>query len=84
MSNNQKNSEPISSPRLLLALQSLSRILGRSMVDMLIADLERQGITLHGDAKYPMKQVERALTATFGSEGGVLLAEKLRRSLDLQ
>lgn len=69
---------------MLLALQGLNRILGHSMVDMLIADLERQGITLHGDAKYPMNQIERALTATFGSEGGLLLAEKLRRSLDLQ
>ena len=83
MSNNQENSDSISSPRLLLALQGLNRILGRSMVEMLIADLERQGIMLHGNEKYPMRQVECALTATFGSEGGMLLAEKLRKALDL-
>ena len=82
MSNNKNDSDSIPSPRLLLALQGLNRILGPSMVEMLIVDLERQGITLHGDEKYPMKQIERALAATFGPEGGMLLAEKLRRALD--
>lgn len=67
-----------------MAVRGLDRILGRSMVDLLILDLERQGITLEGDAKYPMKQVESALTSTFGSEGGVLLTEKLRKVLDSQ
>ena len=83
MSNNQKDSDSISSPRLLLALQGLNRILGRSLVEMLITDLERQGIMLHGNEKYPIKQVEHALVSTFGSEGGRLLAEKLRKALDL-
>lgn len=68
---------------MLLALQGLNRVLGRSMVEMLIMDLERQGITLHGDEKYPMKQIERVLASTFGPEGGTLLAEKLRKALDL-
>lgn len=54
------------------------------MVDLLISDLERQGIVLQGDAKYPMTQIESALTSTFGSEGGMLLTEKLRKVLDSQ
>ena len=83
MSNNQKNLDSISSPRLLLALQGLNRILGHSMVEMLILDLERQGIMLHGNERYSIKQVEHALVSTFGSEGGTLLAEKLRKALDL-
>lgn len=53
------------------------------MVEMLIIDLERQGIMLHGNERYPIKQVEHALVSTFGSEGGTLLAEKLRKALDL-
>lgn len=65
-------------------MQSLNRVLGRSMVDMLVLDLEKQGIVLHGDEKYSVKRVGGALVATFGPEGGMLLAEKLRKSLDLQ
>lgn len=84
LSNNKKNPEHITRPGLLLALQSLNRVLRRSMVDMLVSDLEKQDVTLHSDEKYSVKRVGGALVATFGSEGGMLLAKKLRKSLDLQ
>jgi hypothetical protein len=81
---NPRNLEPISSIRLRRALEGLYGILGRSMVDLLIVDLERQDITLTGDAAYSMTKIEQALINTFGSEGGPLLAEKIRKSLESQ
>jgi hypothetical protein len=52
------------------------------MVDLMMVDLERQGIILSGDSSYPLKKLEQALTNTFGSEGGPLLMYKILKSLE--
>jgi hypothetical protein len=81
---NNPNSEPISSVRLRKALESLYGVLGRSMVDLMMLDLERQGIILNGDSAYPVKKLEQALINTFGPEGGPLLMYKILKSLGSQ
>jgi hypothetical protein len=81
---NPRNIEPISGIRLHRALEGLYGILGRPMVDLLIVDLERQGITLTGDAAYSMTKIEQALINIFGSEGGPLLVDKILKSLESQ
>lgn len=83
MPDNQ-NTEPVTSIRLRQAIEGLYEVLGRAMVDLLVVDLERQGIILGNDSAYSMARVEQALVNTFGSEGGTLLAEKIRKSLGSQ
>lgn len=82
MSHNPKNAGRISSLKLKEAFESLQRVLGRSIVDLLIYDLERQGIALGRDEYYSLDQVRQVFEATFGEDGAFLLTEKLRKELD--
>lgn len=82
MSHNPKNAGRISSLKLKEAFESLQRVLGRSIVDLLIYDLERQGIALGQDEYYSLDQVRQVFEATFGEDGAFLLTEKLRKELD--
>jgi hypothetical protein len=50
-------------------------------VDLILVDLEKQGISSAG-GPYPAKQLEDALKKTFGQEGGQLLINKVRKALD--
>lgn len=77
-----KNAGRISSLRLKEAFESLHKVLGRSIVDLLIYDLERQGIALGREEYYSLDQVRQVFEATFGEDGASLLMEKLRKELD--
>ena len=76
-----KNTGRISSLRLKQAFGSLSKVLGRSIVDLLIYDLEMQGIALGQDESYTLDQIRQVFEATFGEDGASFLVDKLRREL---
>jgi len=78
-----KNSTRVSGLRLKEAFDSLSKVLGRSIVDLLVYDLERQGIALGGkDEYYTLDQIRQVFEGTFGDDGTSLLMEKLRKELE--
>jgi hypothetical protein len=79
---NPKNAGRVSSLRLKEAFESLHKVLGRSIVDLLIYDLERQGIALGNEEYYSLDEVRQVFEATFGEDGASLLMEKLRKALD--
>ncbi|AIF82933.1 hypothetical protein NTE_00857 [Candidatus Nitrososphaera evergladensis SR1] len=81
MSNNQKNTGSIPGKDLGRAMNNLRKSLGPTVVDLLITDLQRQGITLAGGESYSIKQVEGALKKTFGQDGGELLTDMISKSL---
>jgi hypothetical protein len=64
------------------ALESLTKILGQSIVDLLIYDLERQGMRLGEDGYYTLDQIRQVFGETFGEDGASLLAERLRKELE--
>lgn len=64
------------------AFESLSKVLGRSIVDLLVYDLERQGIALGKEEYYSLEQIRQVFEATFGEDGASLLVEKLRKELE--
>ena len=69
--------------RLRQAFESLSKVLGRSIVDLLIYDLERQGIALGSkDEYYTLDQIRQVFESTFGEDGSSLLMEKIRKELE--
>lgn len=70
----------VSNVQLRRAVECLARVLGRSTVDMLIMDFERQGISLE-KGSYDLWQVKDALVRVFGSEGGRLVAERMQAAL---
>jgi hypothetical protein len=70
----------ISCTQLRRAVEGLARILGRSTVDLLVMDFERQGISLE-KGRYDTKQVKDALLRVFGPEGGKLVAAKVQSIL---
>lgn len=80
LADHQKNAGGISGKDLQRAMNNLRKSLGPAIVDLIVLDLEKQGIAFAG-GPYLMKQVEDALKNTFGQEGGQLLADKVRKSL---
>ena len=65
------------------AFDSLSKVLGRSIVDLIVYDLERQGIALGDkDEYYTLDQIRQVFEGTFGDDGTSLLMEKLRKELE--
>ncbi len=81
MPNNPDNANKISGLKLKQAFESLSKALGRSITDLLVYDLERQGIVLDKDEYYSLEQIRQVFEATFGEDGASLLVEKLRKEL---
>lgn len=81
MSNNQKNTGSVPGKDLGRAMNNLRKSLGPNVVDLLITDLQRQGITLAGGESYTLKQVDGALKKTFGQDGGELLMDMLGKAL---
>ncbi len=77
----QKNAGRVSGQRLRQAFEGLSKILGRSIVDLLVYDLERQGITFSQDEYYTLEHVQQVFEMTFGEDSASLLVEKLRKEL---
>lgn len=63
-------------------MESLQKVLGRSIVDLLIYDLESQGIALGTDEYYTLDRIRQVFEATFGEDGASLLVEKLRKELE--
>ncbi|NWG38111.1 hypothetical protein [Nitrososphaera sp.] len=83
MPNGARNSSRISGLRLKEAFESLSKILGQSIVDLLVYDLERQGIALGAkDEYYTLDQIRQVFEGTFGEDGTSLLMKKLREELE--
>lgn len=83
MTNGSRNSSRVSGLRLKEAFDSLSKVLGRSIVDLLVYDLERQGIALgNKDEYYTLDQIRQVFQGTFGDDGTSLLIEKLRKELE--
>lgn len=78
----QKNHGHVPGKELQRAMNGLRKSLGTVIVDLIIMDLEKQGIALSGGSSYPMKQVEDALKKTFGQEGGQLLADNVHKALE--
>jgi hypothetical protein len=81
LANNSNNASRISGLRLRQAFESLRKVLGRSIVDLLIYDLEKQGIALDKEEYYTLDQIRQVFEVTFGEDGASLLAEKLRKEL---
>lgn len=83
MTHNSKYSTRVCGTRLRQAFDRLSNVLGRSIVDLLVYDLERQGIVFGQDEYYTLEQIRQVFKMTFGEDGTSLLVEKLRKELDL-
>ena len=81
MAHTSKNAGHISGKELQRAMNALRKSLGPAIVDLILVDLEKQGISSAG-GPYPAKQLEDALKKTFGQEGGQLLINKVRKALD--
>ncbi|AIC16909.1 hypothetical protein NVIE_026400 [Nitrososphaera viennensis EN76] len=62
-------------------MNNLRKSLGTLVVDLLITDLQRQGITFAGGESYSVRQIEGALQKTFGQDGGELLMDMVSKSL---
>lgn len=62
-------------------MSNLRKSLGPTVVELLIMDLQRNGITFAGGESYPSKRVEGALKKTFGDDGGALLMGLVSKSL---
>lgn len=63
------------------AMNSLRKPLGSNAVDLLMTDLQRQGITLAGGEPCPVRRIDEALKKTFGEDGGELLTDMLDKAL---
>lgn len=63
------------------AMNDLRKSLGDKVVGLLMTDLESQGVILGGNKSYNLKNVEIALKNTFGQDGGELLMDMIRKSL---
>jgi hypothetical protein len=74
--------EPIESEVVLAAVQSLERILGKTITRAFIRELETKGIVFGIDRKYPLKMVREAAVSIFGEDGGYLLAYFLRKYVE--
>ena len=81
MAHTPKNTGHISGKELQRAMNNLRKSLGPAIVDLILIDLEKQGISSIG-GPYSVKQLEDALKKTFGQEGGQLLINKVRKALD--
>ena len=77
-----KNASRVSGLHLKQAIENLSKILGRSIVDLLIYDLEKQGITFGHDESYNLESIGELFRLTFGKDGSSLLMDKLRKELE--
>lgn len=81
MAHTPKSTGHISGKDLQRAMNTLRKSLGPAIVDLILVDLEKQGIS-SGGGPYSAKQLEDALKKTFGQEGGQLLINKVRKALD--
>lgn len=81
MSNNHKKMESVLAKDLGRAMNDLRKSLGDKVVGLLMTDLESQGVILGGNKSYNLKNVEIALKNTFGQDGGELLMDMIRKSL---
>lgn len=63
-------------------MNSLDGLLGRSIVDLIIRDLQTHGISMDRDARYSIGQIEEVLKRTFSQDGAALLAKKLQAVLE--
>ncbi len=81
MAHHPKNAGHIAGKELQRAMNNLRKSLGPAIVDLIVLDLEKQGIVF-ASGSYSMKQLEDALKKTFGQEGGQLLADKVRKAID--
>ncbi|HVX01741.1 MAG TPA: hypothetical protein VHA09_01160 [Nitrososphaera sp.] len=81
MPNNEENAGPIPGKDLYSAMRNLGKSLGPDVVQLIVADLQRHGITFAGSESYPLKRIEEALKETFGEDGCELLIEMIRKSL---
>jgi hypothetical protein len=64
------------------ALERLTKILGQSIVELLVYDLERQGMRLDKEGYYTLDQIRQVFGETFGEDGASLLTERLRKELE--
>lgn len=78
-----KEAGRVSGLRLKGTFDGLIGVLGPSIVDLLVYNLERQGIALGRGEYYSLDQVQQVFEATFGEGRSSLLMEKLRRELDI-
>lgn len=62
-------------------MDGLRGLLGRSIVDLIIRDLQGHGISMDRDAHYSMGQIEEVLRRTFSPDGASLLAKRLWAAL---
>jgi hypothetical protein len=81
LSNNQKNVGSVPGKDLYRAMNSLRKPLGSNAVDLLMTDLQRQGITFAGGEPCPVRRIDEALKKTFGEGGGELLMDMLDKAL---
>ncbi|MEW5839821.1 hypothetical protein [Nitrososphaera sp.] len=59
-------------------MESLGKVLGRSMTDLLVMDLEKQGIFLGKEGgSYRLEQLDEAFVRIFGPDGGKLLMDRV-------
>lgn len=63
-------------------MTSLSELLGHSIVDLIIRDLQMHGISMDRDARYSIGQIEEVLKRTFSQDGAALLAKKLQAVIE--
>jgi hypothetical protein len=73
--------DSISGAELLQAMDDLRGLLGRSIVDLIIRDLQAHGISMDREARYSMGQIEEVLRRTFSQDGASLLAKRLQATL---
>ena len=71
----------VSNAQLKRAVDGLTKILGRSTVDMLVMDFERHGILLEGGGPYDMAHLRETLMRIFGPEGGRIVTERVQTAL---
>ena len=73
--------EPVRGDIIRKALDGLD-ILGRTVKEMIIEDIERSEITLDNKHYYPLRQIEERLIELFGEDGASLLIKRLRERLE--
>jgi hypothetical protein len=78
----RNNIESVLGTDLERAINNLRSSLGDKVVNLLMTDLESQGVILGGKERYNLKSVEMALKKTFGQDGGELLMDMISKSLN--
>jgi hypothetical protein len=80
LSENSDYREPVPGKRLKVALYRATAVLGTAARDAIFNELELEGMTFD-KASYTLGQVDDALKKVFGTNGTVLLMERLEKEL---